>query len=280
MLGLAVGIEGVYLQPAEVHAVTGGPYDAADAGLGQVQLLQRVAHALRVGQSLARFGLFRQVQAVAFDVGIGRIQQGQVVVVAAIDVLDQVVLEARDAVFERLGQADQGHALVGEGTEVHGVATTGATDRDGHMLATGLGNFRVPLAQHAQPPAEVAVAVGTRRAVVGADRQVHLASGAHQLFGNLHAGRAGTDHQYRAFRQLLWVEVSGGMNLVQVAVFRRDGRDHRFLERAGGGDYAIGANHAFTGVDGEARAVAVTHHALHFNAGAHGQVVLAYVLLE
>ncbi|MNO84533.1 hypothetical protein D3C76_758760 [compost metagenome] len=115
---------------------------------------------------------------------------------------------------------------------------------------------------------------------MGADRQVHLAPGAHQFLGNLHTGRTGTDHQYRAFRQLLWVEISGGMNLVQVAVFRRDGRDHRLLERAGGGDHAVGANHAFIGFDGKTGAVAVAQHFLHFDAGAYGQVVLAYVLLE
>uniref|UniRef100_A0A1I7ZPG5 Transposase n=1 Tax=Steinernema glaseri TaxID=37863 RepID=A0A1I7ZPG5_9BILA len=38
MLWLAVGLEGIGLQPAVVGRVTGGPDDRADTGLGQVQL--------------------------------------------------------------------------------------------------------------------------------------------------------------------------------------------------------------------------------------------------
>ncbi|MNC20460.1 hypothetical protein D3C75_684080 [compost metagenome] len=169
---------------------------------------------------------------------------------------------------------------MGEGAEVHGVAATGATDGNGHVLAARLGDFRIPLTQHAQPPAEVAVAVSAWRAIVGADREVHLAPGTHQFFGDLHARGAGADHQHSAFWQLLGVVIGGGVDLVQVAVFRRDGRDHRLLERAGGGDHAVGANHAFIGFDGKTGAVAVAQHFLHFDAGAYGQVVLAYVLLE
>jgi len=67
---------------------------------------------------------------------------------------------------------------------------------------------------------------------------------------------------------------------VQVGIFRGDRRDHRFLERASGGHHAVGADHAFVGLDGEARAVGVAYHLLDFDAGAYRQVVFAYVLLE
>jgi hypothetical protein len=62
----------------------------------------------------ARFGFFRQVEAVALDVGVGRVQQRQIVFVAAGEVLGQVGLEGHHAAVERLGQADQGHAAMGQ----------------------------------------------------------------------------------------------------------------------------------------------------------------------
>ncbi|MNP21117.1 hypothetical protein D3C76_1137240 [compost metagenome] len=115
---------------------------------------------------------------------------------------------------------------------------------------------------------------------MGTDRQVHLAPGAHQFFGDLDTGGPSADHQHSTGGQLLGVVVGSGMDLVQALILWRDGRDHRALERAGGGDHAVGADHALVGVDGEAGAVAVAHHALDFDPGAHRQVVFAHVLLE
>ena len=232
-----------------------------------------MGHALGIGQALAGLRLFRQVEAIAFDIGVGGVQQGQVVLVAKADVVHQVVLEARDTTLERLGQADQGHALVGEGAEVHGMAATGAADGDGHVLAARLHDFRVPLAEHAQPPAEVTVAVGTRRTVMSAHGEIDLAAGAHKFVGDLYAGRAGTHHQHGALRQLPGVEVGGGVDLVQGFVLWRDGRDHRALERAGGGDDAGGADRAFAGLDGEARAVGIAGDLLHLELQAGEAVV-------
>ena len=108
------------------------------------------------------------------------------------------------------------------------------------MLAPGLGDFRIPFAEHAQPPAEVAVAVGTRRTVMSAHREVDLAPGTLQLVGDLYPRRTGADHQYRTFGQLLRVVVVGRVDLPDTLVARRDRRDHRTLERASGGDHAVG----------------------------------------
>ena len=160
------------------------------------------------------------------------------------------------------------------------MATAGTTDGDGHVFAARFGDLGVPFAQHTQPPAEVAVAVGPWRTVMGPDREVHLAPGAHQLFGDLHAGGASAHHQHSAFGQLLGVVVGGRVDLVQALVLRGDGRNHRALERTGRGHYAVGTDHAFVGFDGEAWAVGVAYHLLHFNAGPYGQVVLAHVGLE
>ena len=50
--------------------------------------------AVRLREGMARFGFFRQIQAIAFDVGIGGVEQGQVVFIAPGQVLRQVRLEA------------------------------------------------------------------------------------------------------------------------------------------------------------------------------------------
>src|SRR5256885_9673560 len=58
----------------------------------------------RIGQAPARLGLFGQVQAVAADVVVGRIEHGQVVGVAVGDVLGQVVPEAHRSGERRVGE--------------------------------------------------------------------------------------------------------------------------------------------------------------------------------
>ena len=45
------------------------------------------------------------------------------------------------------------------------------------MLPAGSGGSRIPFPEHAQPPAIVAVSIGTRRPVMRADRQEHLSAG-------------------------------------------------------------------------------------------------------
>ena len=69
----------------------------------------------------------RQVEAVALDVGVGGIEQRQVVFIATrLRLSDQVVLEGDQiAVIERLGDADQGHAVMGQPSEIDGAARHG-----------------------------------------------------------------------------------------------------------------------------------------------------------
>ncbi|MNN42342.1 hypothetical protein D3C81_1565140 [compost metagenome] len=183
---LAVVLEGVDLEPAVVDRIAGGPDDRGDAGLGQVQFENRLGQALRIGQHHPRFGFFRQVQAIAGDVGIGSIEQRQIVFIATGNVIGQVGLEAHHTVVEGFGQANQGHALLRQLAKIDGVAATGTTDRDGHVLLARLDRLGIPLAEHTQPPAEVTVAVGPWRTIVGAHRQVDLLAGTLQLIGDLH----------------------------------------------------------------------------------------------
>ena len=283
---LAAGLEAVHLQPAEVHPVARGPDDGGDAGGGQVEFAQRMGHALRIGQAPAGLGLLGQVQAVAADVVVGRIEHGQVVGVAVGDVLGQVVPEAHPAIGEGLGQPHQGDALVAQRTKVHGVAAARAADGNGHMLAAGLGNSRIPFAQHAQPPAEITAAIGARRPVMGAYREKHLAARALQLIGNLHARGACAHHQHGSFGQLCGAAVVRGMDLQQAAIGgcrRRSGRywrDHRHLERPRGRDHVAGLDHALGRFHREARPALVARDPPDLHAGAHGRLDLADIVLE
>ena len=213
MLRFALVVEGIHLQPAVIGGKTGGPDDRGHAGLGQVQLQDRIGHALGIGEGYPRFRFLRQVQAVALDVGIGGIEQRQIVLIAPGQVLGQVRLESRHSAVERLGQADQGHAAMGKPAKVHGPPAMSATDGNGHVFPTGLHRRLIPFAQHPQPPAEITVAVGAGRAIVGAYREVDLLARTLQLVGNLHPRRAGADDQNGAFWQLPRVAVISRVDL-------------------------------------------------------------------
>ncbi|MNM82084.1 hypothetical protein D3C81_941070 [compost metagenome] len=223
--------------------------------------------ALWIVQHEPRFGLFRQVESVARDVGIRRVQQRQVISVTGSDVARQILLERHHAVVEGLGQPHQRHALLGQSPEIDGLPTTRTAHGDGDVLAPRLHGFQIPKPQHPQPPAEITVAIGARRTVVLADRQVDLLAGTLQFIGDLHTGRTGTDHQHTALGQLLRVEILGRVNLRDRAVCRRNRRDDRTLERTGRRHHAIGLNHAFGGFDGEAWTITVAYDFFDFHTG-------------
>lgn len=145
---LAVGPEGVDLQPAVVHRIAGGPDDAGHPGGDQVQLQDRLGQALRVGQLVAGLRFERQVQAIAGNVGVSGIQQRQIVLVATGDVFGKIRLKAHHAAVERFRQPHQGDALVGQPAKIHGMTATGTAHRNGDVLLAGLDRFRIPLAQH------------------------------------------------------------------------------------------------------------------------------------
>lgn len=181
-------------------------------------------------------------------------------------------MKADPLAIEGAGQPHQGDALMGQRAKIDGLAATGATDRDGHVLAARLGDLGVPLPQDPEPPAEIAIAIGARRPVMGAHRQVDLATCALQLISDLHPRRARPHHQHRACGQLLRVAIIGGVDLLQGAVPGGDRRDHRPLEGAGGRHHPIGLDHPRRRLDGKARAPAVAQHLAHFNAGADRRV--------
>ncbi|MNM91050.1 hypothetical protein D3C81_1033380 [compost metagenome] len=115
---------------------------------------------------------------------------------------------------------------------------------------------------------------------MGAHRQVNLAAGALKLVGNLHARRTGADHQHRALGQLLRVVVMSGVDLPDAFILRRDRRDHRTLERAGGGHHAVGFDDAGGGFDRKAGPPGVAHHLPHLDAGADRRIKLLRIRLE
>jgi hypothetical protein len=98
VLRLAVGVEGVDLSQLSVAKPVAQMIEVTPAS---ARSRDRMGHALRIGEGHPRFRLFRQVQAVALDVGVGGVEQRQIVLIAAGEVLGQVRLESRHRV-ERL----------------------------------------------------------------------------------------------------------------------------------------------------------------------------------
>ena len=96
-------------------------------------------------------------------------------------------------------------------------------------------------------------------------RQVHLLAGALQFIGDLHPRGSGAHHQHRARRQLLRVAIVGRVDLLDAADGRRNRWDDRALERTGGDHHVPGFDQPGTGVDREARTIAIALHALHFD---------------
>jgi len=118
--------------PSRARDTTGWPSS-------EVEFPEWVGHAIRVGTQDPGRRFLGKIEAVPLDVGVGLVEQRQVVRVAVGDVVADVRCEANGTVVERSGPAHEGDAAGGEGAEVDGVAAVHATDRDGDMLRA-LGN--------------------------------------------------------------------------------------------------------------------------------------------
>ena len=269
MHGPACLVEGVDLQPAVVDPVAGGPDDRRDAVLAQVELEHGVRDPVGVRADDAGLRLGGQVEAVAGDVGVGLVEHRQVVGVAAGQVVAEVRGERQHAVVERSGHPEQCDALGGHEPEVHGVPAAGAADRDRHVLESRLGRRGVPFLEHAQPPHVVLAAVAAGRPVVGSDRQENPPARAQQLVGDLHSRRACSDHQHRTVGQLPGIAVRHRVQLHHAGVVGHHRRDHRALERPGGGHDAAGVEHPVGRVDAEPEPAGVPADLPHLHAAAH-----------
>ncbi|WP_284252837.1 hypothetical protein [Litorihabitans aurantiacus] len=216
-------VERVELEPRVVGRETGRPQHGADTGAAQVERAHGLRHAGGLRTEVVRLGLEREVEAVALDVGVGVLEHPQVGGVTGGDRGAQVVVEVHDAVADGGGAAHQRDALGGEVAEVDGPAAVGPADRDRDVLRAQRRSARVPLAQHAEPPHEVAPAVAARRPVVRSDGEVNLAPGPADLLRDLDAGGTGTHDEDPAGRELVGVAVVARVQLEEVGV----GRDER-----------------------------------------------------
>ena len=213
MQRLARLVEGVDLKPAVVGAKARGPDDGADAGGGQIEFAHGVHRGRRERADLARGRIIRQAQSIALSKDIRLIEQIEVHAVALDDVRGQIVGESHDAICIPRGPAMQRDALGSKHAEVHGAAAIRTAEGDGHVLRTLGGGLHVPQAQCPEPPDDVAAAIATRRARMGTDGQIHIAAGAAQFIGDLHARRAATHHQHAPVGELLRVAVVVGVHL-------------------------------------------------------------------
>ncbi len=106
--------------------------------------------------------------AVALDEDVRLVQERQVVRVALSDVDAEIGRQPQHAVAEADRAAEQQHPAVREVAEVDGLAAVRAADHDRDVLGAARRRLHVPLAEHAEPPAEVALAIPPRRPVVRA----------------------------------------------------------------------------------------------------------------
>ena len=124
---------------------------------GAHRVLNDISFEVRKGQTFALLGANGAGKTTCFYMIVGLVSADG----------GQIRLETHHAGVERLGHADQSDALA-QLAKIHGMAAMGAAHGNGHMLGARLHCLRIPLAEHAQPPAEVAVAIAARRPVVGA----------------------------------------------------------------------------------------------------------------
>ena len=172
----ALLVEGVDLQPAVVVGETGCPHDGRDPGGCEVELRDRVGDAVGEWSQDVRLWLRGEVEAVALDVVVGLSQHGEIGCVAVLDVGAQVGGEGHGAGVECLRAPEKSDPVRGELPDVDGVPTARAADCDGHMLGARGRGRRVPLAENAQPPTEVASTVTTWRAIMRSDGEVRRAA--------------------------------------------------------------------------------------------------------
>ena len=75
----------------------------------------------------------------------------------------------------------------GQAAEIDRAAAIGAAHRNRDMLGAGGRRGEIPFAEHAQPPAVIAAAIGARRTAMRTDREKHASAAAQQLVGDLRA---------------------------------------------------------------------------------------------
>ena len=135
----------------------------------------------------------------------------------------------------------------------------------------------IPLAEDAQPPAEVAAAIASRRPVMRPDRQIDLAARLLEFVGDLHARRACADNEDGALGQLLRIAIRAGVNLVDACAVGHDGGNDRPLKRSGCGDDEARLDGSVRCLHAETRSAAVPPHRGHLDAGADRRVDLLRV---
>src|SRR4051812_41002002 len=126
--------------------------------------------------------------------------------------------------------ADQGDALRGKVAEVDGVASVSARDQRKCPIRPTLFDRRLIEAELAQPPDEIAAAIAPWHAAMPSNRKENAPPLPDKLFSDLRAGGARTDHEHRAGRKLIRIEVFARVHLIDAAdVPPQFGSDRRLI---------------------------------------------------
>ena len=127
----------------------------------------------------------------------------------------EVVGEAGARPIDGREPAGEGDAVGGEERRQVDVAAAGPADELQRWLASGVSSGAhlvdgaVECADLVEPPEDVHASVAARHPRVAANGEVHVASGASQLVGELHPGGRGADDEHAAVGELAGVPVAG-----------------------------------------------------------------------
>ena len=264
----AAFIKGVSLKPRIIQRIPRGPKNCRDPVFSEVQVKDRVHHALWIRWDDLCLWLFGKVQAVRRDKGVCFFQNRQVVRIATVHIVDEVIFKPHGAVGIPFGHANEGQALMGEPTEIHGLAALGPADRNGDVFGARVRGVSVPFVQNAEPPNEIAVPISTRRAVVRTDGQIDFSASFAQFLSDLSARRPSANNQNGPLGQLFGIVVAVGMHLKDRRIRGDHGRNDRFLERTRRCDDMAGLNLALRGFNDKARTAFDFAHSFHFDARA------------
>ena len=189
-------------------------------------------HACRVRSDLAGIGLSPEGQGHCGQHRHRPRPTATLVGVAVRNIVRQIPRKGHRTAPVRFRPAHECHPLRGKTPKVDRMAATGAAHRDRDMLRARPWRFGIPLAENAEPPAVVALAIGPGRTIVRADRQIDALSRRQQFFGDLHPRRARADNQNRTLGQLIRTTIGRRMNLQKARVLGNETRNEGTLEGA------------------------------------------------
>ena len=243
MSGLARRVECIQRKPAEIGNISRGPDHSCDPRLGQINRQDRATNTLCIRHDFARAGLLRKVQPEATRIVIRLVQNGQIVCIPRREIFAKIRRHGQTARFIALNPAQKHHAAGGKTAKINRMPPMRAADRNCDMLRPRFARRNIPFAKDTKPPAIIPSPVGTRRAVMRADRDIDPPPTLQQFLGNLRARGSRPHHKNRPFRQLPRIAIRRRMHLQKLGALGNHAGKHWLLKRSCGRNDRSRFNH-------------------------------------